>query len=208
MCVCVCVCMCVCVCTVPPAPATTAMEATGIPRKVVYVPSCVTRMMGPAATDSETASVHEKLMSLFSKAGYEVRPCISPHGLCVSSVAAMPAPGLARILMCTMTHFCACVCITYLQVIIPKQIESQCCGMMFNSRGFKDAAASKGAALEKALLEASQNGKLPIVVDTSPCLSQVRIHALLCSPNTVLHAGLCFCGVRLPRPAAVRSHPH
>jgi len=45
--------------------------------------------------------------------------------------------------------------------------------MMFNSRGFKDAAASKGAALQKALLDASEDGKLPIVVDTSPCLSQV-----------------------------------
>lgn len=39
----------------------------------MYLPSCVTRMMGPSASDSETASVHEKLMSLFGKAGYEVR---------------------------------------------------------------------------------------------------------------------------------------
>jgi hypothetical protein len=29
-------------------------------------------MMGPAAGDSETASVHEKVLSLFNKAGYEV----------------------------------------------------------------------------------------------------------------------------------------
>ena len=41
------------------------------------------------------------------------------------------------------------------------------------SRGFKDAAAKKGAELEAALMEASQGGKLPIVCDTSPCLSQV-----------------------------------
>lgn len=60
-------------------------------------------------------------------------------------------------------------------MIIPKDVENQCCGMMFNSRGFKDAAASKGAALQKALLEASEDGKLPIVVDTSPCLSQVCV---------------------------------
>lgn len=46
--------------------------------------------------------------------------------------------------------------------------------MMFNSRGLKDAAVQKGAALEAALLEASQGGKIPIVVDTSPCLSQVK----------------------------------
>lgn len=59
----------------PPAAAaagSTAAAARGIPRQVVYLPSCVTRMMGPSASDSETASVHEKLMSLFGKAGYEV----------------------------------------------------------------------------------------------------------------------------------------
>mmetsp|Transcript_14411 Transcript_14411/g.39044 ORF Transcript_14411/g.39044 Transcript_14411/m.39044 type:complete len:1096 (-) Transcript_14411:437-3724(-) len=110
----------------PPAPA----PASRIPRKVVYLPSCVTRMMGPSASDTEKESVHDKLMSLFAKAGYEV--------------------------------------------IIPKEVDSQCCGMIFNSRGFKDAAASKGAALQKALLSASEDGKLPIVVDTSPCLSQIK----------------------------------
>ena len=40
--------------------------------QVVYLPSCVTRMMGPAASDPEKASVHEKLLSVFNKAGYEV----------------------------------------------------------------------------------------------------------------------------------------
>ena len=53
----------------PPAPAAAA-AATGareIPRKVVYLPSCVTRMMGPALSDPERESVHEKLMSIFSK---------------------------------------------------------------------------------------------------------------------------------------------
>jgi D-lactate dehydrogenase len=94
------------------------------------MPSCVTRMMGPSQSDSETASVHEKLMSLFDKAGYEV--------------------------------------------VYPKGLSASCCGMMFNSRGFKDAAAAKGAELEAALLEASENGKIPIVCDTSPCLSQIK----------------------------------
>lgn len=63
-----------------PAPAASATPAAagGIPRRVVYMPSCVTRMMGPAAGDSETASVHEKIMSLFGKAGYEV---IIPEGI-------------------------------------------------------------------------------------------------------------------------------
>jgi D-lactate dehydrogenase len=55
--------------TNPPKPP---QQGTGIPRKVVYVPSCVTRMMGPSQSDTETAAVHEKLLSVFQKAGYEV----------------------------------------------------------------------------------------------------------------------------------------
>ena len=53
-------------------------------------------------------------------------------------------------------------------------LKNSCCGMMFNSRGFKEAAAGKAADLEASLLEASQDGKLPIVIDTSPCLAQLK----------------------------------
>lgn len=53
-------------------------------------------------------------------------------------------------------------------------LNSSCCGMLFNSRGFKEAAAAKGAELEAALLKASNNGTIPIVCDTSPCLAQIK----------------------------------
>ena len=43
-----------------------------IPRQVVYVPSCVTRMMGPALPDPDKSSVADRLVSLFKKADYEV----------------------------------------------------------------------------------------------------------------------------------------
>lgn len=112
------------------AAAAPAPAARAIPRKVVYVPSCVTRMMGPARGDNTDDAVHAKLLSLFGKAGYEV--------------------------------------------VYPEGIESSCCGMLFNSRGFKDAAAFKGSALEASLLKASEGGKIPIVMDTSPCLAQVK----------------------------------
>lgn len=46
--------------------------------------------------------------------------------------------------------------------------------MMFNSRGCKDSSAFKGAELEAAIFEASEGGKLPVVVDTSPCLMQIK----------------------------------
>ena len=37
----------------PPKPAATAVER-GVPRKVVYVPACVTRIMGPSKSDTAT----------------------------------------------------------------------------------------------------------------------------------------------------------
>jgi D-lactate dehydrogenase len=106
------------------------MADKGIPRKVVYAPACVTRMMGPSLSDTEKEPVHDKLLSLFAKAGYEV--------------------------------------------VYPEGLGNMCCGMMFNSRGFKGAAATKGQEFEDALLKASENGKLPIVMDTSPCLAQMK----------------------------------
>ena len=46
--------------------------------------------------------------------------------------------------------------------------------MLFNSRGFKEAASHKGQQLEQALIKASDGGKIPIVMDTSPCLAQMK----------------------------------
>ena len=60
------------------------------------------------------------------------------------------------------------------EVILPEGLANSCCGMLFNSRGFAPAAASKMADLEASLLEASEGGKLPIVCDTSPCLMQIK----------------------------------
>lgn len=58
-----------CTLTNPSATRPIPQAPRAIPRKVVYMPACVTRMMGPSASDYETASVHEKLMSLFAKGG-------------------------------------------------------------------------------------------------------------------------------------------
>ena len=46
--------------------------------------------------------------------------------------------------------------------------------MLFNSRGFKGAASHKGQELEQSLIKASDGGKIPIVMDTSPCLAQMK----------------------------------
>ena len=113
------------------APAAIAPEVSDkIERKVVYLPSCVTRMMGPSLGDYEKDSVHEKLMNIMEKAGYEV--------------------------------------------IIPEELASSCCGMMFDSRGMKSAASVKEDAMKVALERASEGGKYPVVIDTSPCLASLK----------------------------------
>ncbi|MGJ8581143.1 MAG: FAD-binding and (Fe-S)-binding domain-containing protein [Psychromonas sp.] len=54
-------------------------------------------------------------------------------------------------------------------VIIPNNINDLCCGQPHDSKGFFDIAARKAAQLEAALWEASEQGKWPVLMDTSPC---------------------------------------
>ncbi|WIA33444.1 hypothetical protein OEZ86_006576 [Tetradesmus obliquus] len=112
---------------------TQAARATqsGIPRQVVFLPTCVNRMMGPARGDDRySGSTLEVFTRLAEKAGY--------------------------------------------QVIVPQGVSGLCCGMMFDSRGAKKAAGLKAAEAITALSLASQMGKLPIVIDNSPCLAQFK----------------------------------
>jgi len=46
--------------------------ARGSKKKVVYFPSCVVRSMGPAPGDGDPRALHEAMLSLLSKAGYDV----------------------------------------------------------------------------------------------------------------------------------------
>lgn len=55
------------------------------------------------------------------------------------------------------------------QVLIPDELESLCCGMPYDSKGMGDIADSKNRQLEEKLWEVSDQGALPILMDTSPC---------------------------------------
>jgi D-lactate dehydrogenase len=55
------------------------------------------------------------------------------------------------------------------KIIVPEGVESQCCGMAFQSKGQFEAAAQKANELNTLLLKASDNGRIPIVCDVSPC---------------------------------------
>ena len=67
-------------------------------------------------------------------------------------------------------------------VVYPRELAALCCGQPFESKGLQAAADRKSAELETVLCEASENGRWPIVFDTSPCTYRMRR----------------FCGARLP----------
>ncbi len=55
------------------------------------------------------------------------------------------------------------------ELVTPKKLSDQCCGMPYDSKGMVDIAKQKSLQLEDALWEASENGTYPILMDTSPC---------------------------------------
>ncbi|MBP8944585.1 MAG: FAD-binding oxidoreductase [Paludibacteraceae bacterium] len=59
-------------------------------------------------------------------------------------------------------------------VIFPKNMEKMCCGSIWESKGLLSIADQKSSELEKALLEASENGRYPVLCDQSPCLFRMR----------------------------------
>lgn len=62
------------------------------------------------------------------------------------------------------------------EVIYPDNMDSLCCGMIWESKGMPDIADCKTAELEKALQQASYNGRYPVLCDQSPCLHRMRQH--------------------------------
>ncbi len=61
-----------------------------------------------------------------------------------------------------------------LEVIIPKDAAKLCCGKAFETKGLLEEADAKAAEMEKALLESSSSGEIPILCETSPCLARMR----------------------------------
>ncbi|MBR4756201.1 MAG: 4Fe-4S dicluster domain-containing protein, partial [Bacteroidales bacterium] len=60
------------------------------------------------------------------------------------------------------------------EAIFPAEMENLCCGMMWESKGMPNLADKKSAELEKALWEASEHGRWPVLCDQSPCLHRMR----------------------------------
>lgn len=58
------------------------------------------------------------------------------------------------------------------EIIIPNSINELCCGQPHDSKGFSDIAKMKSNQLEAALWEASEQGRWPVLMDTSPCVKR------------------------------------
>jgi D-lactate dehydrogenase len=95
-------------------------------------------------------------------------------------------------------------------VRLPSDLSGLCCGLSFESKGFPRIAAEKARELERALLAASEGGRLPVVSDTSPCTQRMKAtidpRVTILDSVELLH-DLLLGRLRLtPRPGAVALH--
>ena len=60
------------------------------------------------------------------------------------------------------------------EVLFPEKMNTLCCGQPFDSKGLFDQAQTKADELEAALLKVSDDGRIPVLCDTSPCLYRMR----------------------------------
>ncbi len=70
-------------------------------------------------------------------------------------------------------------------VIYPENIKNLCCGMPYSSKGLVRQANQKATELTSYLINASENGKYPIVFDTSPCVKTMREFELVKSTTNL-----------------------
>jgi D-lactate dehydrogenase len=83
---------------------------------------------------------------------------------CVSRILA-PADG-DRPLAEVITDVCA---VAGAPVEIPAGVEGLCCGMPFGSKGYRRASVESVSKLVTAMVEWTDGGRLPVMMDASPC---------------------------------------
>jgi len=60
------------------------------------------------------------------------------------------------------------------EIIYPDGLDGLCCGQAFESKGFMAEADRKSRELSDALVQVSDNGSIPVLCDTSPCLQRMK----------------------------------
>jgi len=93
-------------------------------------------------------------------------------------------------------------------VIIPNGIADLCCGLIFDSRGYPNQGTSQMTTLEAELLEASDNGAIPILCDTSPCMARMKEQFKDARLKTAIFEPTEFAATKLlPRLEIYRKEP-
>lgn len=101
-------------------------------------------------------------------------------------------------------------------VVYPERLAALCCGQPFESKGLAEAADAKSAELAEVLRAASEDGRWPVVFDTSPCAYRMQRWLARTQPGGPLavHDSIAFIhGQVLPRvrlarqPGPVAIHP-
>ncbi|WP_306603389.1 FAD-binding and (Fe-S)-binding domain-containing protein [Azonexus sp.] len=62
------------------------------------------------------------------------------------------------------------------RAILPAGFDSLCCGQMLASKGMTEEAEGMSNRLEAALMQASENGKYPVIMDASTCSVRMQQH--------------------------------
>ncbi len=60
------------------------------------------------------------------------------------------------------------------ELVAPPKAEGLCCGQPFDSKGFAEEADRKAEETICVLLKASENGRWPVFIDTSPCSARLK----------------------------------
>ncbi len=124
------------------------------------LPHWTPAMAGPAAAKVVTASEHED------------KPAVVYFPSCISR-----AMGPACDDPVSESIFDVTVRVLHragYRVIVPDNMANLCCGTPWASKGMGDIADQKSMELQEALLQASDNGRYPVLCDTSPCLYRMR----------------------------------
>ncbi|EGB14171.1 D-lactate dehydrogenase (cytochrome) [Pseudodesulfovibrio mercurii] len=62
------------------------------------------------------------------------------------------------------------------EVIFPEGMKNLCCGKAYETKGMSEEADRKSDELGESLLKATENGRWPVLCDTSPCLARMKKH--------------------------------
>jgi D-lactate dehydrogenase len=112
----------------------------------------------------------DKLLSEVITAKNEKRVIYFPS--CISRTMGNPKGSKTDESLTTVTH--RLLVKAGYDIVYPKDLDNLCCGMPWLSKGHNEEGNKKTDELIAQLAEISENGKYPILYDTSPCLQTTK----------------------------------